>query len=419
MFLRRFLQRAREEGYIYYIMEAFDQPWKARYEGAVGAYWGVYNVDREPKFAFIEPIVRIPQWQTLAAISVVLASMVLALLYVHSRTLDARGRSLLAIVVYAVTAAAVWIIYDYSQQYITLRSVLIGGPLILGMFVVIAVLIAEAHEWAEAHWAMPRRRPFSIAAADAALPKVSIHVPAYNEPPQMLIETLDALARLDYPNYEVIVIDNNTKDEAAWRPVEQHCARLGRALPLLPRRSVARLQGRRAQLRARTLRAGRADRRRHRQRLPGRAGVAARSGAGLRRAEDRDRAGAAGLPRRRRERLQGHVLRGIPRLLPDRHDHAQRAQRDHPARHDDAGPARGARPGGRLGGVVHHRGRRARPAPVRARLRGAVPAAQLRPRPDARDVHRLQEAAVPLGVRRGADPASACARAVLARATSA
>jgi cellulose synthase/poly-beta-1,6-N-acetylglucosamine synthase-like glycosyltransferase len=109
----------------------------------------------------------------------------------------------------------------------TLRSVLIGGPLILGMFVVIAVLIAEAHEWAEAHWAIPRRRPFVIADDGAELPKVSIHVPAYNEPPQMLIETLDALARLDYPDYEIIVVDNNTKDEAVWRPVERHCARLG------------------------------------------------------------------------------------------------------------------------------------------------------------------------------------------------
>jgi exo-beta-1,3-glucanase (GH17 family)/cellulose synthase/poly-beta-1,6-N-acetylglucosamine synthase-like glycosyltransferase len=227
MFLRRFLERARREGYIYYLMEAFDQPWKARYEGAVGAYWGIYNVDRKPKFAFVEPIVRIPHWQTLAAISIVLASLLVALLFVHSRTLDARGRSLLAIVVYAVTAAAVWIIYDYSQQYITLRSVLIGGPLMLGMFVVIAVLIAEAHEWAEARWALPRRRPLAIATSRATLPKVSIHVPAYNEPPQMLIETLDALARLDYPDYEVIVVDNNTKDAAVWRPVERHCARLG------------------------------------------------------------------------------------------------------------------------------------------------------------------------------------------------
>ncbi|WP_306342004.1 glycosyltransferase, partial [Escherichia coli] len=37
----------------------------------------------------------------------------------------------------------------------------------------------------------------------------------------------DALARLDYPNFEVIVIDNNTKDEAVWRPVQEHCRKLG------------------------------------------------------------------------------------------------------------------------------------------------------------------------------------------------
>jgi cellulose synthase/poly-beta-1,6-N-acetylglucosamine synthase-like glycosyltransferase len=59
------------------------------------------------------------------------------------------------------------------------------------------------------------------------LPKVSIHVPAYNEPPDMMIETLDALAKLDYPSFEVIVIDNNTKDPEVWRPVKAHCRKLG------------------------------------------------------------------------------------------------------------------------------------------------------------------------------------------------
>src|SRR5512143_935110 len=58
-------------------------------------------------------------------------------------------------------------------------------------------------------------------------PRVSIHVPAYNEPPDMVKETLDALARLDYPNYEVIVIDDNTTDEKLWRPIEAHCKALG------------------------------------------------------------------------------------------------------------------------------------------------------------------------------------------------
>ena len=48
-------------------------------------------------------------------------------------------------------------------------------------------------------------------------PKVSIHIPAYREPPEMLKQTLDAVARLEYPNFECIVIINNTPDPAFWR----------------------------------------------------------------------------------------------------------------------------------------------------------------------------------------------------------
>lgn len=228
MFLRRFLERARHEGYIYYLMEAFDQPWKVRYEGGVGAYWGIYDVHRQPKFAFVEPIVRIPEWQTLAATSVAIATVILGLLYVHSLALGTRGRSLLAIVVYTAATMIVWIIYDYSRRYLTITSVLIGTLLLLGMLGVVAVLLAEALEWAEARWGKSRQRPFSVAEpATGPLPKVSIHVPAYNEPPAMLIETLDALARLDYPDFEVVVVDNNTTDPAVWQPVEQHCRELG------------------------------------------------------------------------------------------------------------------------------------------------------------------------------------------------
>jgi cellulose synthase/poly-beta-1,6-N-acetylglucosamine synthase-like glycosyltransferase len=52
-------------------------------------------------------------------------------------------------------------------------------------------------------------------------------VPAHDEPPDMVIQTLDALAALDYADYEVLVIDNNTRNEDVWRPVEAHCAQLG------------------------------------------------------------------------------------------------------------------------------------------------------------------------------------------------
>jgi exo-beta-1,3-glucanase (GH17 family)/cellulose synthase/poly-beta-1,6-N-acetylglucosamine synthase-like glycosyltransferase len=229
LFLRRFLARAKHEHFVYYIMEAFDQPWKAPQEGDVGAYWGVYNVDRVPKFEFTAGIVRVPEWHMLAAISVTVAFVVLFFFYLNNVTpLRNRGRSFLALVVYAAATTTVWVFYDFTQQYMTVASVVSGVMLLMGMLGVVLVLLAEAYEWAEAHWVTSRLRLGPpIRANGQPQPKVSIHVPAYNEPPDMVIETLDALARLDYSNFEVLVIDNNTRDEATWRPVEAHCARLG------------------------------------------------------------------------------------------------------------------------------------------------------------------------------------------------
>ena len=69
-------------------------------------------------------------------------------------------------------------------------------------------------------WRRPHR---PLSDAGAGRPKVSIHLPCYAEPPEVVIATIDRLARLDYPDFEVMVCDNNTPDEALWRPVEAHC----------------------------------------------------------------------------------------------------------------------------------------------------------------------------------------------------
>ncbi|HWH80819.1 MAG TPA: glycosyltransferase [Burkholderiaceae bacterium] len=61
----------------------------------------------------------------------------------------------------------------------------------------------------------------------AKTPKISIHVPCYAEPPDLVIATLNAISNLRYPDFEVLVIDNNTKNPALWQPVEAHCRRLG------------------------------------------------------------------------------------------------------------------------------------------------------------------------------------------------
>src|SRR5215470_4677029 len=74
-----------------------------------------------------------------------------------------------------------------------------------------------------------RRRagpPLGQRAASYA-PRVSVHVPCHAEPPQIVIGTLDCLAALDYPDFEVLVVDNNTADPELWRPVMAHCERLG------------------------------------------------------------------------------------------------------------------------------------------------------------------------------------------------
>src|SRR5262249_27599502 len=101
------------------------------------------------------------------------------------------------------------------------------GLMLLGPLVVIALArIEEIAVIAFGH--KPSRLITAAAAASADFsPKVSIHIPACNEPPEMLKLTLDAVARLNYPNFECVLVINNTSDPALWRPVEEHCRTLG------------------------------------------------------------------------------------------------------------------------------------------------------------------------------------------------
>ncbi len=228
IYLRTLVNALNAKGYNYFVIEAFDQPWKATDEGSVGAYWGVYNLDRKPKFPFTGPIVEIPQWRILAIASVVMALLALALMLIDGSSLKQRGRTFLTFVAFAGGTALVWIAYDYSQQYSTWFSTMVGVLLGIGALGVFVVLLTEAHELAETVWTNQRRRAFMPVIGDADYrPKVSIHVPCYNEPPEMVKQTLDALANLDYPDFEVIIIDNNTKDPKVWEPVQAYCEQLG------------------------------------------------------------------------------------------------------------------------------------------------------------------------------------------------
>src|SRR5690349_1441106 len=66
-------------------------------------------------------------------------------------------------------------------------------------------------------------KPPEMAEAIAAEPFVSIHVPAHNEPPEVVLQTLRSLAQLKGSKYEVLVIDNNTADRELWKPLQEYC----------------------------------------------------------------------------------------------------------------------------------------------------------------------------------------------------
>ena len=71
-----------------------------------------------------------------------------------------------------------------------------------------------------------REAPTTIPTLDR-FPRVVVQVPTYNEPVEVVQPTLEALAVLDYPNFIVQVVDNNTTDPDVWRPLEAVCQKLG------------------------------------------------------------------------------------------------------------------------------------------------------------------------------------------------
>src|SRR5580658_7097217 len=108
-----------------------------------------------------------------------------------------------------------------------------AGGLLLWVLEVFAALLCCAYLWeicdalGTEHWRRRITATTRLSVPDHELPMVSLHVPAHNEPPDMVIATLRSLLNLDYPRYEIILIDDNTDDEDLWRPVEAWCARHG------------------------------------------------------------------------------------------------------------------------------------------------------------------------------------------------
>ncbi|MBL8444914.1 MAG: glycosyltransferase [Zoogloeaceae bacterium] len=228
-FIREFLAHPRTPKLDYYIMEAIDQPWKIEVEGWAGAYWGIFNAERVAKFPLDGVVYQDIHWHKKALTAAAIAFIPMFLIAFFLREWSILGRLWLLALVQACTATLVIGASVPVDYYLSQRDLVGLALLITATALTIAVLLSHGFEFGEAMFKRTWQRRFTPLPPHAPeqQPFVSIHLACYNEPPEMVIATIDSLAAMDYANFEVLVLDNNTKDEALWKPLEARCAELG------------------------------------------------------------------------------------------------------------------------------------------------------------------------------------------------
>ena len=154
-FIRRFLALASAEKFDANVIEAFDQTWKQRGEGTVGANWGLWTADRQEKFVPRGRVVENPAWPWHAALGVGLGLFLTAFGLGGARTTTiamAAGAAL------GWAAVQTWpIAYDRWQMAACIVNLLAQALLALG-------LVRRARDIAAG-----RRLPRSRTGADATL----------------------------------------------------------------------------------------------------------------------------------------------------------------------------------------------------------------------------------------------------------
>jgi exo-beta-1,3-glucanase (GH17 family)/cellulose synthase/poly-beta-1,6-N-acetylglucosamine synthase-like glycosyltransferase len=223
--LRDFISHAEALGIDYNIIEAIDQPWKTN-EGSVGPYWGIFDAAGHAKFALSGPITDGDHWR-IAAVAVLIGFLLsLPILGLAGATLG--QAALLAVAVHVIGAWCATVFAYWNGHYFVPGAAFAFALGLTLLAVLIVIGIARIEEIAAITFGQKPRRLLGRASPSTGYaPKVSIHIPACREPVEMLKQTLDAIARLDYPNFECVIVINNTPDPAMWLPVQEHCAALG------------------------------------------------------------------------------------------------------------------------------------------------------------------------------------------------
>src|SRR5262249_10043357 len=188
--IREFIARADAYGIDYNIIEAFDQPWKTN-EGGVGPYWGLFDASRQAKFAWSGPVGD-PDHRKLAGIAVLLG-LLLSLPILARPQATAREAIPLAVAASMVGAWIAIVFAFWKAHYFVAGAAFALGLGIALLVPLVVIAFARVEEIAAIAFGRGPRRLIaapSLVPTDGFTPKVSIHIPAHREPPEMLKATL-------------------------------------------------------------------------------------------------------------------------------------------------------------------------------------------------------------------------------------
>ena len=127
LFIQDMMAAAKRGGYRLNIIEAIDQPWKRRFEGTVGGYWGLIDADGSTiKFTWGAPVSNHPRWVLQAVAGIVFAAAIFAIAAAF-RLSEAPARRLDPWIGVAAIALAGGTLIGWTVENVLIESLGVAG----------------------------------------------------------------------------------------------------------------------------------------------------------------------------------------------------------------------------------------------------------------------------------------------------
>ena len=164
--------------------------------------------------------------RVISATGLLLALGLAVALKVRLREWSLMASQALAIMVLACVSYLTYAVYLTLYLLLAYNPLWFLSSLVLFILEASALTLAVTYAFEMLDVLSRRQQPDPIEPIER-FPMVALQVPSYNEPLEVVRPTLESLAAVDYPNYIVQVVDNNTTDPEVWRPLETLCQQLG------------------------------------------------------------------------------------------------------------------------------------------------------------------------------------------------